>query len=121
MSIFYRLLICCAVAIPASGFYNGYASGQGLFSFDVVAALVFTAVAFLSAVLCGLTGFGGATADGQSGAAKPRPAKSKAGGKRMQGEVKWFNGGKGFGFISADNGQEYFVHFRSVRKDSARL
>lgn len=30
------------------------------------------------------------------------------------GIVKWFNDGKGFGFIAADN-QDYFVHFKEIQ------
>ena len=37
------------------------------------------------------------------------------------GKVKWFNADKGFGFITRDNGEEIFVHFRSMQKDSKRL
>ena len=30
------------------------------------------------------------------------------------GTVKWFNESKGFGFISQENGDDVFVHFRSI-------
>jgi CspA family cold shock protein len=39
---------------------------------------------------------------------------SSAGLEREEGEVKWFNVSKGFGFIRRDNGEEIFVHFRSI-------
>ena len=34
-----------------------------------------------------------------------------------QGTVKWFNDQKGFGFISATDGQDYFVHHSSILGD----
>ena len=38
-----------------------------------------------------------------------------------QGIVKWFNGEKGFGFITPDGGSAYvFVHFSSIQSDGFR-
>ncbi len=34
---------------------------------------------------------------------------------REQGTVKWFNVNKGFGFITQENGDDIFVHYRSIR------
>jgi CspA family cold shock protein len=48
------------------------------------------------------------------------PARSEGGhasvsdGDREEGTVKWFNVSKGFGFIIRPDGEEIFVHFRSI-------
>ena len=34
----------------------------------------------------------------------------------MKGKVKWYNFKKGFGFISGEDGKDYFVHFTAVPK-----
>lgn len=34
---------------------------------------------------------------------------------REIGTVKWFNAAKGFGFITRSNGEDIFVHFRSIQ------
>lgn len=31
-----------------------------------------------------------------------------------QGTVKWFNGAKGYGFITRQNGEDVFVHFKAI-------
>jgi cold shock protein len=47
--------------------------------------------------------------------------------KQQQGEnvketgtVKWFNAGKGFGFIQRDNGEDVFVHFSAIEASGYR-
>ncbi|HPJ23465.1 MAG TPA: cold-shock protein [Bacillota bacterium] len=35
----------------------------------------------------------------------------------MTGKVKWFNAEKGYGFITAEDGKEYFAHFSQIQKD----
>lgn len=32
----------------------------------------------------------------------------------MSGIVKWFNDGKGYGFIAGSNGKDLFVHFTNI-------
>lgn len=48
----------------------------------------------------------------------PLPARVK--GPREQGRVKWFNATKGFGFITREQGDDVFVHYRSIRGEGHR-
>ena len=40
-------------------------------------------------------------------------ASAMVGAGQEVGTVKWFNAAKGFGFITRENGDDVFVHFRS--------
>ncbi len=33
------------------------------------------------------------------------------------GTVKWFNGSKGYGFITREEGEDVFVHFNAIQGD----
>lgn len=34
----------------------------------------------------------------------------------MDGTVKWYNRKKGFGFVTGEDGQEYFVHYTALQE-----
>jgi cold-shock DNA-binding protein family len=40
--------------------------------------------------------------------------------ERIIGTVKWFNGGKGYGFISREGGPDVFVHYSAIQSDGYR-
>ncbi|MBK7105608.1 MAG: cold-shock protein [Melioribacteraceae bacterium] len=37
--------------------------------------------------------------------------------ERKEGTVKWFNNSKGYGFIQQSEGEDLFVHFKSIVGD----
>jgi len=47
-------------------------------------------------------------------------SKVEIAGNQEHGTVKWFNSAKGFGFITRENGEDVFVHFRSIQGNGHR-
>lgn len=39
---------------------------------------------------------------------------------REAGIVKWFHNGKGYGFITRENGEDIFVHFSEIQAEGFR-
>ena len=39
----------------------------------------------------------------------------------MQGQVKWFNSQKGFGFIGREDGPDVFVHHTAILEEGYRM
>ena len=40
--------------------------------------------------------------------------------ERFVGTVKWFNGTKGYGFLSQENGPDVFVHYTAIAMEGYR-
>lgn len=52
---------------------------------------------------------------GKTGSSKSSQSEIAISGDQERGTVKWFNAAKGFGFITRENGEDVFVHFRSIK------
>ncbi len=130
MSLTGKLIISLVVAAIAStllGFFHGgnttYLILFGAFSAATIVTSLLVSIKFTPAAT---------TKKPVSKVSKPKkaaprpskpaktPAKTASSAKREEGEVKWFNVTKGFGFITRDNGEEIFVHFRSILGEGRR-
>jgi len=40
--------------------------------------------------------------------------------ERIKGTVKWFNGEKGYGFITQENGPDLFAHYSEIQESGFR-
>lgn len=84
------------------------------------APLTIFAIALISGCL---TSFWVCSAEGMiSDESAPREkGKPINDGNKETGSVKWFSASKGFGFITRDNGDDIFVHFRSIMGKGHRI
>lgn len=114
-----------AVLAPVASLVTG--GVERVFSVDSLILFVF--IFFACAVSSALAGkkqaadlVSSAADNGENMSAKTGKAPSAlVNAKRDAGQVKWFNSSKGFGFITRDDGQDIFVHFRSIRGDGRRF
>lgn len=117
-----RYIIATVIGFLAGGLFAGSQSDT-FFSLDLGTCGAFALVALISSVTTHVLGVSAPRPSGSSApaAASKTPAsapaaskKTRSRGKREQGVVKWFNFTKGFGFITRDNGEDIFVHFKSI-------
>ena len=108
MNLVTKILIALAVAAAA------WAAAENISAIPALAA--FCAATVLTVLLTGL----GASSGNTSEASSASHSVDIPDGPREEGTVKWFNVSKGFGFITKENGDEIFVHFRSIRGEGRR-
>jgi len=122
-----KLVISLLIAAAAATLVSVMQSGS---LFNPVLLLAF-AIATVCSTLVAVAGkaappaVAGKAAPPAAAAGRSRPVEgaataTPAAGNRETGQVKWFNVTKGFGFIVRDNGEEIFVHFRSIRGHGRR-
>tara|TARA_R110002072_G_scaffold43340_9_gene121776 strand:- start:12629 stop:13057 length:429 start_codon:yes stop_codon:yes gene_type:complete len=114
MSLIAKLLVSLVIAIIASTLVNLLFEGE---IFDARLLIAFFVSTAATALIVGAQQSAGST-----GAATRKPPQKLTDGDtgREHGTVKWFNASKGFGFIVKDDGEEIFVHFRSIRGEGRR-
>lgn len=124
MTFAIRIVLALVVAIVAA-FIVAYLDGPEGTLFNIPLVVVIAIGTLITAFISPL--LGGAAAP--SSARPPTPVQTQrqkpeklrdatpgsVAGPREQGTVKWFNFNKGFGFITRENGEDIFVHFRSIR------
>ena len=129
MSLFGKLAISLIVAAIAAaitvyvGSHGGFISLFAAFAAATVVTSLLGSIKAPASVSAPASASPSASKDSPAkDRSKPTPASNKkpSGGKREEGLVKWFNVSKGFGFISRENGEEIFVHFRSIRGEGRR-
>jgi CspA family cold shock protein len=112
MGLFAKLLLSLIVATIASTLTSVLISGE---LFDLTLLIAF----FLATSTTALIVRSGQVSTHTNNDTFSHPTPSQD-GIRERGTVKWFNSSKGFGFIVRENGEEIFVHFRSIRGEGRR-
>jgi len=123
MSLPVKIVISIIIAIAVAS-ATTYLQGNALP--DLMLSAAFCIATIATALLTGLPATQSAgsprTQRDQAPAHKSSSSSpsTSASGPREEGNVKWFNVSKGFGFITLDNDEEIFVHFRSIRGEGRR-
>jgi|UniRef100_UPI003FEFEA3A CspA family cold shock protein len=112
MSLITKLIISLVIAVIASTLTTLVLSGQ-LFEPQMLVAFFVATTATALLVRDNVTHSG-------SDSDNANQPQSTSDASRDRGTVKWFNVSKGFGFITKDDGEEIFVHFRSIRGEGRR-
>jgi CspA family cold shock protein len=109
IKIFIISLICSTIASIISIQSHAATGLSESFSLLITASYVkLWAISFFSILIAALISV-------KLSSPSPANSSAKISGDQERGTVKWFNAAKGFGFITRENGEDVFVHFRSIQ------
>lgn len=116
--MFLKLIIAIIIAVISSGFYSAFSNpeSQSVYQLDMLAMVSFCSATVLTVLLSSWASCIG----GSKGSQTSESGASYSDADRESGTVKWFNVSKGFGFITRENGEDIFVHYRSIRGQGRR-
>ena len=115
MSLIAKLSISLVITAIASALATTLFAGETISFLDMRLTLSFFVATVATAILVG-----SATAPSSATNEERIPPSGSDDIDREMGTVKWFNVSKGFGFIVREDGEEIFVHFRSIRGEGRR-
>ena len=122
MSIFLRSVLAIVIGLIISTAYQGYVSTGAFpqFVFESSSAAAFISASLLSVWLSALipASIASSSSGGFSSAGSSADHSSN---DKETGTVKWFNASKGFGFITREEGDDVFVHYRSIEGEGRRV
>ena len=112
MSFFKILIISLIVSIIASVIsIQSHAAASFAESFALLMTANYAklwAISFISILIASIL-------SAKTGSTKSARSNAVISDDQERGTVKWFNAAKGFGFITRENGEDVFVHFRSIQ------
>ena len=115
MSLIAKLSISLIITAIASALTTTLLAGETISFLDMRLTLAFFVATVATAILVGSMAAPSRAAPAES----TFPSESDDTDREI-GTVKWFNVSKGFGFIVREDGEEIFVHFRSIRGEGRR-
>ena len=115
MSLIAKLSISLIITAIASALTTTLIAGETISFLDIRLTLAFFVATVATAILVGSM-----AAPSRAAPAKSTFPSASDDTDREIGTVKWFNVSKGFGFIVREDGEEIFVHFRSIRGEGRR-